>query len=36
MGHDENRAPRIFTLPRKQNAIRYQRRFDAEDIEKFL
>ncbi len=36
MGHDKDRTAGVFGSPRKQDAVRYQRRLDAEDLEKFL
>src|SRR6202044_2977604 len=34
--HDKDGAARVLSLPWEQDAVRYQRCFDAEDIEKFL
>ena len=36
VSHDENRATRVFGLPRKQNAICYQGRFDTDNFKKLL
>ena len=36
VGHHKDRAPSSIRLPREQDAVSYQRCFDAHQIEKFL